>query len=148
MVGNERVLRCHAFDWRIQMLEEFSSDSGSDLRAVAPAQRIFVGDDHAIGPPNRGGNRFPVIGIERAQIDQFDADVEFAFDTLRSLQCSRNRRSVSNQGHIIAWTDDSGFSEWNHVIGPGIWSTSKGFAIETLVLEEEHGIIAADRRPE
>ena len=39
-------------------------------------------------------------------------------------------------------------AERHHVVGPGILALVVGLAVEVLVLEEQHRIVAADRRPQ
>ena len=47
-------------------------------------------------------------------------------------------------GEVLAFAHDVGFAEGDGVVGAGIGGAAIGFAIEALVLEEEHGVVAAD----
>src|SRR5262245_17763938 len=50
-VSHEAIERGHAFDGRVELVEEFVGDARGDLGAVAPRDEIFVNDDHAVGLP-------------------------------------------------------------------------------------------------
>src|SRR5437588_219268 len=67
-----------------------------------------------------------------------------ARDALGCLQSPRYGRTVGDYRHIRAFPNDSRLAKWNHVLRTGIGSASERFAIETLMFEEEHGIIRAD----
>ena len=47
-------------------------------------------------------------------------------------------------GEVVAFADDVGLAEGDHVVGAGIGRAAVCLAIEALVFEEEHGVVAAD----
>ncbi len=145
LVGNEDVFRSYAADRGIEFVEEFVGDAGSDLRAVAPAQRVFVSDQSSVRFGNRFGNRVPVERIQAAQVNQFNFHALLALEFLCGLQSARHNCAVGNHGEVGAGMHDLRFPERDHVVRAGIGSASKRFAIQALVLEKQHGIVAADR---
>ena len=94
---------------------------------------------------DRGRNGFPIVGIERAQIDHLDARLRARARLLRRLKRPWHHRAVGDDRDVVARTHNLGFAERNHVIRPGIRRAAEGLAIEPLVLEKQHRIVAADR---
>src|SRR5215470_15369871 len=127
------------------MLEQLVRDSRGDLGAVSPAQRIFMSDDYPIRLSHGVGNRLPVVRIESAQIDEFHADIVLPGNALSRLQRAWNRGTVRDQRHVLTFANGARLPEWNHVVRTRIWSASVSLAIQPLMLEEQHGIVAADR---
>ena len=78
LVGDEGVHGADAADRRVEIVEELIGDAGGDLCAVAPAEHVFVGHDDAAGLADRRGDGLPVVGIERAQVEDFYVDVVLA----------------------------------------------------------------------
>ena len=65
---------------------------------------------------------------------------------LRRLQRARHHRAVSDDRQVVAGPHDLGLAERNHVVRSGIGRAAKGLAIKPLVLQEQHRIVAANRR--
>ena len=49
LVRHEGIRRGHAANRRVEIFEELIGDTRGDLRAIAPAQHVFVSHDHAVG---------------------------------------------------------------------------------------------------
>src|SRR5712692_572387 len=48
LVGYKRVGGGDAAHWSVKLIEELIGDAGGNLRAIAPTQRVFIGDERAI----------------------------------------------------------------------------------------------------
>src|SRR5579872_2738014 len=48
LIGNEYVFGGDAADGCVEVIEKLVGDTGRNLGSVAPTQRVFVGDQHAI----------------------------------------------------------------------------------------------------
>src|SRR5262245_55943365 len=98
-IRNRRVESTNSSDWSIEIFEEFSSDTRGDLRAKAARQLILVSDDHAIDALDVRGNAGPIVGSDRAQIEDGHAD-----SFLLCLMCGHNRsldqRAPRHEQHI------------------------------------------------
>ena len=103
-----------------------------------------MGHNDLAGLAYRGRNCVPVIGAKGAQINQLHAHALFALDLLRGLQSARDDRAISNHREVIALLHDFGFAKWDHVIRAGISVASIEFAVEALVLQEQHRIVATN----
>ena len=57
-----------------------------------------------------------------------------------------HERAPGDDDDVGALAADRGLAERNHVVGPGILALVVGLAVEVLVLEEQHRVVAADRR--
>src|SRR5271166_6277911 len=97
---------------------------------------------------HRHRNRFPVIRAERPQINQLHADAVLALDALGRLQRARDDRTIGDYGHVMARPDDLRLAERNHVVRSGIGRAAERLAVQAFVLQEQDGIVAADRGPE
>ena len=67
-----------------------------------------------------------------------------ALQLVGGLQGAGNDGAVGDDGEVLAGAHDLGLAEGDGVIGAGIGAAAEGLAIEALVLEEEHGVVAAD----
>ena len=101
-------------------------------------------DDDPAGLADGPSNRLPVIRTKRAQVDDLGLDAKLALRLLRGLQCSRDQRSIGDDGQVLTPAHHLRLAERNRVIRTGIYRTSERLAIKPLVLEKEHGVIAAD----
>ena len=90
-----------------------------------------------------GGDGFPVIGREGAQVNDFDGDA-VAFKSGGGDFGAVNDGAVSDDADLRACFDDPGFTEGDRVVGAGIFGAVVGLAVEMLVLEEHHRVITAD----
>src|SRR5579872_2730658 len=54
LIGNEYVFGGDAADGCVEVIEKLVGDTGRNLGSVAPTQRVFVGDQHAIRLRDRG----------------------------------------------------------------------------------------------
>src|SRR6202012_4281587 len=107
--------------------------------AVAPAPGVFVGDDDAAGFPDGGGDGFPVVGAERAQVDDFGLDAVFALGARGGLEGAGNECAVGDDGDVGTGPGDGGFAEGDHVVGAGIGGAALGLAVAPLGREENQG---------
>ncbi len=60
------------------------------------------------------------------------------------LQGARDDGAVGDHGEVLAGADDLRLAEGDGVVGAGIDGAAEGLAVEALVFEEEHGVVAAD----
>ncbi len=74
LVGDEGIHGTDATDRGVEEVEELVGDARGDLSAVAPTEHVFMGHDHAAGLANTGGDGFPVVRTEGAQVDDLDID--------------------------------------------------------------------------
>src|SRR5580700_3038643 len=63
LISDESVRSGYALHRSIEVMKELIGDSRCDLRAVSPAERVFVSDQRAIGLLHRSCNRVPVKRI-------------------------------------------------------------------------------------
>ena len=134
-----------AFHGRIKEREEFIGNTGGDLCAVAEAERVFVGHDDAAGFLHTGADGVPIAGIESPEIQDFDGDLRVAaFHVERGLQSLLDDSSVGDDGERLAGFCDARFAERDHKTRPGGGGAVIHLAVELLVFEEEHRVIAAD----
>src|SRR6185369_7862489 len=63
---------------------------------------------------------------------------------LRGLERSRHYGAVGDHSNVVACLNHSSFAKGDHVIGAGIRGPPKGFAIKTLVLEEEDWVVTTN----
>src|SRR5438876_11446020 len=59
LVGAEGIHGRNAPDRSIQLIEKFVRNARRDFRSIAPAQRVFISYNSAVGFSNRGRNGFP-----------------------------------------------------------------------------------------
>src|ERR1700722_6266242 len=144
LVGAERVHGGDALYGGVELVEKLFADAGGDFGAVAEAAHVFEGNDDArIFAEGRGG-RFPVVGRERAEIDDFDRDA-FALELRGGDLGAVDNGAVGDDADVSAFFDESRFAERNGVVGSGIFGAVVGLAIKMFVLEEHHRIVAANR---
>ena len=67
---------------------------------------------------------------------------------LRREQRPLHERAPRDDDDVAAFAAHRGLAERNHVVGPGILAFVVGLAVEVLVLEEQHRVVAADRGPQ
>ena len=99
----------------------------------------------AVGLLDRGGDRVPVERHDRAQVDDLDADAVL-LRLLRREQRTLDQRAPGQHDDIGAFAADGGLAERHHVVGARVHALVVGLPVEVLVLEEQHRIVAADRR--
>src|SRR5882762_4728104 len=74
LVRAEGIHCRNAPDRGVQLLEEFVRNTRRDLRAVPPAQHVFVSHKDSVRLSNGGRNGLPVIRRERTQVDDFNGN--------------------------------------------------------------------------
>ncbi len=92
LVGDEGVHGGYAADGGVEGVEELFADAGGDLGSVAPAEHVFVGDDDFAGLADGGGDGVPVVGVEGAEVDEFDVDAGLAVEFFGGLQAAGDER--------------------------------------------------------
>ena len=89
--------------------------------------------------------RLPVERHDRAQVDDHDADAVL-LRLLRRQERPLHQRAPRQHQDVGAFAPHRRLAERHHVVGAGILALVVGLAVEMLVLEEEHRVVAADRR--
>src|ERR1700722_15671562 len=74
LVGAEGVHGGDALYGGVELVEKLFADAGGDFGAVAEAAHVFVGNDDAMIFADGRGDRVPVVGSQRAEVDDFDGD--------------------------------------------------------------------------
>src|SRR6267378_1185263 len=141
LVGAEGVHGGHALDRGVELFEKFVGYARCDFGAETPAQHIFIGHDYAMILAHGGGDGVPIVGRERAKIDDFDGDA-FAFELRGGDFGAMHDGAESDDADVAAFFDYAGFAERNGIVGPGIFRTIVGLAVKMLVLEKHYGIVA------
>src|SRR5262249_1595197 len=143
LVWAEGVFRRHSLYRRIELIEKFVGNSCGNLSSVAPRKHVFVSHDHPIGLGDRSGNRLPVIGRQRPQIDdlhRYAFSIQLCGGHIRTV----HQRTIGDDAYIAAFTRNLSLAEWDGEVRSGIWEAIVRLAVKVLVFEEEDGIIAAD----
>src|SRR6266851_6354604 len=143
LIGAEVSHGSVGLDGGVELLEKLVGNARGDFRAETPAQHVFVGDDDAMILADGGGDGVPIVGRERAEIDDFNGDA-FALELRGGDFGTMHDGAEGDDADFAAFFDDVRFAEGNSVVGSGIFGAIVGLAIEVLVLEEHHRIIAAD----
>jgi hypothetical protein len=65
--------------------------------------------------------------------------------SLRRHQRALHQRAAGDDRHVRALADHLGLPERDHEVRAGIRALVVDLAVQVLVLEEEHGVLAADR---
>src|ERR1035441_5271930 len=97
-------------------------------RSAASDLHVLVSDDNAAGLLDRGGDGFPVVGIESAQVEDFDIDVVLALGALGGLQGAGDESAVGDEREVSAGTDDASLAEGDGEIRAGIGRAVVGLA--------------------
>ena len=102
-----------------------------------------MGHDDAAGLADAGGDGFPVVGIEGAQVEDFNVD-SLTLSLLRGLHGTGHKGAIGDERDVDAGADDFGLAEGDGELGAGIGGAAVGFAVEALVLEKQDRIVAAN----
>ena len=116
-----------------------------DFPAEAAHHLIFVRDDDAVGAPDVGRDRIPVVRRDRAQVEDGDADMVL-FGLLRRQDRSLNQRAPRDDEDVIALATQARAAERDHEIFARILAFVVRLAVQVLMLEEQHRVLAANRR--
>src|SRR5438045_4953820 len=100
-VRDRRAERADAAHGRVEVLEQLAGDSRGELGAEAAHHLILVRDDDAARTRDERGNRVPVVGHDRAQIEHRDADV-ILLRLLRRQERSLHERAPRDDEHVVA----------------------------------------------
>src|SRR5207248_846062 len=108
-----RVGRGHALHGRVQPGEVLAGDLRRDLGAVAPGERVFVGDEHAAGLAHGFPDDLPVHRRQAAQIDDLDAHAVLLLQLLGRHQGAGLRvvDGTALQVSAVGDADDGGGAE-------------------------------------
>ena len=128
------------------------SKSSSAMRAAISAPKPHVSWSScatidAVGLLHCLGDAVPVVGHDGAKVDHHRADAVL-LGLLRREQGSLHQRAIGEDDDIGAFAADRGLAERDHVLGARILALVVGLAVQVLVLEEQHRIVAADRGAE
>src|SRR5208283_164137 len=143
VVGAKGVPGGDTHDGGVQLGEEFFGNARRDFGAIAPAHHVFVGNDHTVGFAHGGGDGIPIVGRERAKIEDFDGNA-FALEGRGGNFSAANDGAIGDDADLFAFLDQAGFAERNGEIRAGVFGAIVGLAIEMFVLEEHHRIVAAN----
>src|SRR5216683_359977 len=143
LVGAEGVHGSDAFDGGVELIEKLVGDARGDFRAKTPAQHVFISDDDAMIFAHGGGDGVPIVGGERAEIDDFDGDA-FALELRGSDFRAMHDGAEGDDADFGTFFHQTRFAEGNGVVGAGIFGAIVRLAVEMLVLEEHDGIVATD----
>src|SRR6267154_2574387 len=141
LVGAESVHGGHALHGGVELFEKFVGDARSDFGAETPAQHVFVGHDYAVILAHGGGDGVPIVGRERAEIDNLDGDA-FALELRGGDFGAMHDGAEGDDADVAALFDYAGFAERNGIVGPRIFRTIVGLAVKMLVLEKHYRIVA------
>ena len=147
VVGNPGVPGGDPANRSVQFLEQLVGDAGRDLRAVTEAAGVLVGHQHAARAAHALANRLPVVGGERAEVQDFHRNPvggrlpggEFG---------PVDERPEGDQRDVLTGPYRLRLPEGDHELGSGIRALVVGLAVEVLVLEEDDRVFAADRGAE
>src|SRR6266850_5960539 len=142
LVGAEGVHGRHALHGSVQLFKKFVGNARGDFGAETPAQHVFIGNDDAVILAHGGGDGVPIVGRERAEIDDLDGDA-FAFELRGGDFGAMHDGAESDDADVAPFFDYAGFTERDGIVGPGIFGTIVGLAVKMLVLEKHYGIVAA-----
>ena len=84
------------------------------------------------------GDGFPVVGRQRAQIDDFERDA-FALERRRGHFGAMHQRAVGDDADVAAFAHHARLAERNGELRSRIFRAVVGLAVEVLVFEEHHG---------
>ena len=101
----------------------------------------------AVGLLHRRGDAVPVERGDRAQVDDHHADAVL-LRLLRGEERALDQGAPGDDDDIGAFAADRGLAERHHVVAARVFALVVGLAVEVLVLEEQHRVVAADRRPQ
>ncbi len=87
----------------------------------------------------------PVERRDRAQVDDHRVD-PVLLSLLGRQQRALDERAPGQHHDVGAFAPDRGFAERDHELGSLVRALVVGLAVQVLVLEEEHRVVAADRR--
>ena len=132
---------------RVEVCEPLLPDTCGQLGAESARQLVLVRHDDTTGLADGLADRVPVEWHQRAQVDDAHADV-LPLGLLRREERALDERAPGNHGDVATLAANRGAREGNRVIGPGIGALVVGLAVQVLVLEEQHRIVAADGRAE
>src|SRR5207237_9002593 len=130
----------------IEVLEQLARHARGDFGAEAAHQLIFVGDDNPARAHDVRPNRLPVVRHDRAQIEHRDADVVL-FRLVRGDERPLHERAPRHDDYVVPFAAQVGAAEGDHEVFAGVFAFVVRLAIQMLVLETDHRIVAADRAP-
>src|SRR5260370_36842564 len=136
LVGAESVHGGDALDGGVQFVEKFVGDARSDFGAETPAQHVFVSDDDAMILAHGGGDGVPIVGRERAEIDDFDGNA-FALELRGGDFSAMHDGAERDDADFGTFFDDARLAEGNRIVGAGIFGAVVRLTIAVLVLEEQ-----------
>src|SRR5690606_22720340 len=140
--GERHVRRRYADDRSIEIPEELVRDDRGDFGAPAAKTRVLLDGHKASRLRDLAQDRLRVERHERAHVDDGRVDAVLALHRLRGLQTPGHPRRQRNARHILAVAQHLRLAELVDVL------TVRDLAlrrIERLLLEEEHGVVVADR---
>ena len=90
VVRYKHVFACEPPNRRVKEHEQFVGDASRNFRAIAPGDGVFMQHQHAVGLLHRSGNQLPVVGIQRAQVQNLRFD-SILFQLLGGLDGPNNQ---------------------------------------------------------
>src|SRR5688572_8849830 len=140
--GERHVWRRDAHDRPVEVPEQLLGDDRSDLGAPAAKPRVLLDGDEASRLRDLAQDRLRVERHERAHVDDSGVDAVLLFQDLRGFQRARHHERERRDRDVLAFADDVGFAELDDVFAVGHFAFR---GIQRFLLEEHHGVVAADR---
>src|SRR3989442_1303145 len=147
-VADERIGGGHALHRGVEPGEGLVGHARRDIGAVAPRQRVFVRNEDLVRLPDRRGDRLPIHRREATQVDHLDARTVALLELLRRDQRPLHHGAVRHDGQVPPFPHDPGLAERDHGVRARVRGLVVRLAVEVLVLEEQHRVVAADRGAE
>src|SRR3989442_1359880 len=132
------------------MLRDFplGQDKVFDTGRVAPRHRVFVGDEDLVRLPARRRDRVPIHRREATQVDHLDARPVPLLELLRRDERPLHDGAVRQDRQVPPFPHDPGLAERDHEVRARVRGLVVRLAVEVLLLEEQHRVVAADRGAE
>src|SRR2546428_11699276 len=144
-IRHRTVEGADALDGRVEMLEQLAGNPRGQLGAEAAHHLILICDDDTIGALDVRGDRVPVVRHDRPQVEHRDAEM-ILLRLLAGQDRSLHERAPRDDEDVIAFAAQARLAERDHEVFAGVLTFVVRLPVEVLVLEEQHRVVAANRR--
>src|SRR5690606_2003552 len=137
--GHGHVERGDAQGRGLEVEEVFLGQTGDELGTEAVGASALVDDDEAVGALQRGADGVEIERGERAQVEDIEGLFVFPGEVVAGLDGEVDHLAVGDDGGEVAAAQVAGLPD----VAVGGIPGDGGFAaaVETLVFEEEHGVV-------